>query len=105
MFEDMKIGTKLSLGFALVLVLLIAVAGSGLNGASRMDDHIMDVVNDKNVKVNKGNQMMSGSSRSKLPCGTSCWQLMNNRSNENRRTWGSPGKSMERHWSNCRAPS
>ncbi|MFA9275728.1 MAG: MCP four helix bundle domain-containing protein [Candidatus Aquirickettsiella gammari] len=46
----MKVGKRLGLGFALVLVLLIAVTSLGISRMSLIQDRLEDIVNVSNVK-------------------------------------------------------
>jgi methyl-accepting chemotaxis protein len=54
---NMKIGTRLGLGFAIVLVLLVAVLLLGLNSMKVIGDRTHDIVDDKNVKMGAANHM------------------------------------------------
>lgn len=47
----MKIGIRLALGFALVLVLMIALAVAGLSGLEKFKDQIEGIAGDNMVKV------------------------------------------------------
>jgi methyl-accepting chemotaxis protein len=53
----MRIGVRLVLGFALVLVLLTAVVGLAVNSLGRVEQGLNDIVNDSNVKVAAANRM------------------------------------------------
>jgi methyl-accepting chemotaxis protein len=59
-FANTRIGVRLVLGFALVLVLLTAVVGLALNSLARVEQSMNDIVNDSNVKVAAANRMASG---------------------------------------------
>jgi methyl-accepting chemotaxis protein len=48
---DLKIGTRLGLGFAAVLALLLVVLGVGLVSMARIGSRTDDIVHDKNVKM------------------------------------------------------
>jgi methyl-accepting chemotaxis protein len=50
-FANLKIGTRLGLGFAVVLVLLVTVVLLGLNSMARMDSRTRDIVDNANVKM------------------------------------------------------
>jgi methyl-accepting chemotaxis protein len=56
-FANLKIGVRLGLGFASVLVLLAIVLGLGLNSMARIESRTHDIVADKNVKVAAANDM------------------------------------------------
>jgi methyl-accepting chemotaxis protein len=56
---NLKIGTRLGLGFAAVLTLLVAVLLLGLNSMARIGDRTRDIVSDKNVKTAAANTMMN----------------------------------------------
>ncbi len=49
--RTMRIGIRLTLGFALVLVLVIVLAIVGLSGMARMKDQVDDITGDNMVKV------------------------------------------------------
>ena len=51
MFADMKIGTRLTLGFGVVLILLMGVAALGLSRLATLDQDIELLVNDKYAKT------------------------------------------------------
>jgi methyl-accepting chemotaxis protein len=55
--EPMKIGTRLRLGFALTLLLLIAVALLGLRHMARMQERIDDITSVNNVKTQLASTM------------------------------------------------
>ncbi|MES2116442.1 MAG: methyl-accepting chemotaxis protein [Pseudomonadota bacterium] len=50
-FSNLKIGTRLRLGFALMLAMVAAVAGLGLASMGRVDARIAQIVDDHNVKI------------------------------------------------------
>jgi len=58
MFANMKIGLRLTLGFAIVLVLMAALAAVGINGMSTVQDRLESTVQDRMVKI-KLNTAMS----------------------------------------------
>ncbi len=51
MFKNMKIGTRLGLGFGLVLLLLSVIAFVGITRLSAVQDNFDVVVNENNVKI------------------------------------------------------
>jgi methyl-accepting chemotaxis protein len=51
MFKNMKIGVRLGLGFALVLVLLAAIAFIGITRLAGLDENVHDIVHDKYPKT------------------------------------------------------
>jgi methyl-accepting chemotaxis protein len=57
-FSHVKIGTRLGLGFGVVLILLIAVLLLGLTSMSRIGSRTKDIVEDKNVKMAAANTMV-----------------------------------------------
>jgi methyl-accepting chemotaxis protein len=58
-FANSKIGTRLGLGFAVVLALLVAVVLLGLTSMSRMDARTHTIVEDANVKTAAANSAIS----------------------------------------------
>src|ERR1035437_8960986 len=57
MFANMKIGLRLSLGFAVVLALMAALAAVGLNGMASVEDSLNGIVHDNMVKNTLSNDM------------------------------------------------
>ncbi|MHB8787643.1 MAG: MCP four helix bundle domain-containing protein, partial [Thauera sp.] len=57
--KNLKIGTRLGVGFAIVLLLLIAIAVMGSMRLSNLQTQITDLVRDKNVKVATSNDMIA----------------------------------------------
>ncbi|MES2264515.1 MAG: methyl-accepting chemotaxis protein [Pseudomonadota bacterium] len=55
--SNLKIGTRLGLGFAVVLALLTAMLVMGLGSLARIGERTHDIVNDKNVKMAAANTM------------------------------------------------
>ncbi|MRV73804.1 HAMP domain-containing protein [Duganella sp. FT92W] len=55
--SNLKIGTRLGLGFAAVLALLAAILATGLVSLARIGSHTQDIVSDKNVKMAAANAM------------------------------------------------
>ncbi len=51
MFANMKIGLRLTLGFAIVLVLMAVLAAVGINGMSTVQNHLDDIVRDNMHKI------------------------------------------------------
>jgi len=47
----LKLGTKLALGFGLVLILLVAIVGLAVNRVNLLNGHVDDMVNNKSPKV------------------------------------------------------
>ncbi len=66
MSEEMKVGTKLTLGFGTVLLLLVVVAATGLIGASRINARLDDIVSDKSVKLDLGHDLLIGLQQSEI---------------------------------------
>ncbi len=57
--KNLKIGTRLGVGFAIVLLLLIAIAVMGSMRLNNLQTQITDIVRDKNVKVATSNDMIA----------------------------------------------
>jgi methyl-accepting chemotaxis protein len=57
---NMKVGTKLGLGFAAVIVMLIAVAAIGIINMRSIQTQLNDMVNDKFPKTVWANNMVDG---------------------------------------------
>uniref|UniRef100_UPI00293D2523 methyl-accepting chemotaxis protein n=1 Tax=Janthinobacterium sp. TaxID=1871054 RepID=UPI00293D2523 len=55
--NNLKIGTRLGLGFCVVLAMLIAVLLLGLNSMAQISGRTRDIVSDKNVKMAAANTM------------------------------------------------
>ncbi|MDL2354064.1 MAG: methyl-accepting chemotaxis protein [Pseudomonadota bacterium] len=53
--SNLRIGTRLGLGFAIVLALLTAMLVMGLDSLARIGSRTQDIVNDKNVKMAAAN--------------------------------------------------
>jgi len=51
MFKNMKIGVRLGLGFATVLILLVVVAVTGMRSMSKIEAQLDDIVNDNMAKI------------------------------------------------------
>ncbi|OIN92544.1 MAG: methyl-accepting chemotaxis protein [Comamonadaceae bacterium CG1_02_60_18] len=51
MFANMKIGLRLSLGFAIVLALMAALAAVGINGMANVQERLDGIVNDNMHKI------------------------------------------------------
>ena len=51
MFSNLKIGTRLGLGFALVLALLAVIAGLGAASMGHIEDRMTRIVDNHNVKI------------------------------------------------------
>jgi methyl-accepting chemotaxis protein len=58
MLSNLKIGIRLSIGFALTLCLLISVALIGISRVGDLQREISDLVKDKNVKVKLANDVI-----------------------------------------------
>jgi len=56
--ENMKIGTRLSLGFGVVLMLMVAIIAVGMTNMAAMDNRMNDIVNDNNYKTKLINTML-----------------------------------------------
>jgi len=56
--SNLKIGTRLALGFAAVLVFLACIMGLGLNSMSSIQTHLNGIVTSNNVKVATANRML-----------------------------------------------
>jgi methyl-accepting chemotaxis protein len=57
--RNFTIGVRLTVAFAAVLVLLVAVLGLGLNSMTHIQSRLENVVNENNVKVAAANEMAS----------------------------------------------
>jgi methyl-accepting chemotaxis protein len=57
MFANMKIGLRLTLGFAIVLVLMAALAVVGINGMSAVQGRLDEIVKDNMVKIKLNSDM------------------------------------------------
>ena len=57
MFANMKIGLRLTLGFAMVLALMAALAAVGINGMSNVQERLDEIVNDNMVKIKLNSEM------------------------------------------------
>ncbi|RFP09081.1 HAMP domain-containing protein [Duganella sp. BJB488] len=57
-FDHFKIGTRLSLGFGIVLALLVAIVVLGLSSMTGIGNRTQDIIGDKNVKVDAANRML-----------------------------------------------
>lgn len=57
MFANMKIGLRLTLGFAVVLILMAALAVVGINGMSSVQGQLDEIVKDNMYKMGLNNKM------------------------------------------------
>jgi len=57
MFANMKIGLRLALGFAVVLALMAALAGIGINGMANVQGRLDETVKDNMVKIKLNTDM------------------------------------------------
>ena len=57
MFANMKIGVRLTLGFAVVLALMAALAAMGINGMAKIKGNLDAIVNDNMVKIKLSEEM------------------------------------------------
>ncbi|MDD2900943.1 MAG: methyl-accepting chemotaxis protein [Syntrophales bacterium] len=60
MFKNMKLGTKLGMGFGVMLILLGIVAYLGVNRLSLVAGHLNDIVTNKNPKMEWANDLING---------------------------------------------
>jgi methyl-accepting chemotaxis protein len=58
MFKNLRIGLRLGIGFAIALLLLIIVAGIGVMRVAELQQDIVGLVKDKNVKAKLGNDVI-----------------------------------------------
>ena len=58
MLKNFKIGSRLSLGFGIILVLMMIVGGYSLTVVTSLHDEVDNLVTDKMVKTELGNQIM-----------------------------------------------
>jgi methyl-accepting chemotaxis protein len=58
MLSNLKIGIRLSIGFAIALLLLIVVATIGIARVGELQAEIVDLVKDKNVKTKVANDII-----------------------------------------------
>jgi methyl-accepting chemotaxis protein len=56
--NNLKLGTKLTLGFSGVLVLLMVITFIGITRLNVLNDHLHNIIHDKNVKVKLANEMI-----------------------------------------------
>ncbi len=57
MLNNLKVGTKLAIGFAITLVLLIAVATMGTTRLAALSDNLQSIVDDRNPKTAQANEI------------------------------------------------
>ena len=57
MFANMKIGLRLTLGFAIVLVMMAALAAVGINGMTNVQSRLDEIVTDNMVKMGYNDAM------------------------------------------------
>jgi methyl-accepting chemotaxis protein len=57
-FANLKIGPRLGLAFGLILLILAAITGLGLNSMSRIEDRLNLIVDEYNVKSTAANEMV-----------------------------------------------
>jgi methyl-accepting chemotaxis protein len=50
-FKNLKLGTKLGMGFGVVLILLVVIVGLGVSRVNILNAHVEDLVNNKSPKV------------------------------------------------------
>ena len=57
MLNNLKIGTKLFIGFAVTLILLLAIAVTGVNRMNMLADDLNLLINDRNPKTAQANEI------------------------------------------------
>ena len=58
MLKDLKIGTRLSLGFGIILLLMMVVGGYGIKSVKALHEEIELLVKDRMVKVEQANSII-----------------------------------------------
>ena len=58
MFKNLKIGTRLSLGFGILLLLMLVVGGYGIKSIKALHEEIDLLVEDRMVKVEQANAII-----------------------------------------------
>jgi methyl-accepting chemotaxis protein len=59
MLKNLKIGMRLSLGFGILLLLMLVVGGYGINSIKNLNEEIDLLVNDRMVKVEQANAVIA----------------------------------------------
>ncbi len=57
---NLKLGTKLAIGFGGMLIPLVAITAIGITRLDLLNDHLHNIIDDKNVKVKLANEMIGG---------------------------------------------